>query len=174
MGLCNDPICRKCGTEEETSVHILCECEMLASLMHAYLGSFFLDLEDIRVLGIGATWNFAKVTGVLLPSTEYGAQRACQLRPRCIRPERARTQYYSILFYDHISPGQELQTHIQTDGNDIRPHTAQTHNERTSTESKLVTAKSTAHEPPEDGRKYGPKTCRGNLTKMFLKRSYVF
>jgi hypothetical protein len=30
MGLCNDPMCRKCGTEEETSVHILCECEALA------------------------------------------------------------------------------------------------------------------------------------------------
>jgi len=25
---------------------------------------------------------------------------------------------------DQIWPGQELQTHIQTDGNDIRPHTA--------------------------------------------------
>jgi len=65
MGLCNDPICRKCGTEEETSVHILCECEVLASLRHAYLGSFFLDLEDIRVLGMGAIWNFAKGTGLL-------------------------------------------------------------------------------------------------------------
>ena len=31
MGLSNDPACRKCGTEVETSVHILCE----------YLGSFF-------------------------------------------------------------------------------------------------------------------------------------
>ena len=28
-GLCNNPICRKCGTEEETSGHILCECEAL-------------------------------------------------------------------------------------------------------------------------------------------------
>ena len=33
----------------------------------------------------------------------------------------------------------------------------QTHNERTSTEFNLVTAQSTAHEPPENGRKYGPK-----------------
>jgi len=65
MGLCNDPICRKCGTEEETSVHILCECEALASLRHAYLGSFFLDPEGIRVLGMGAIWNFAKGTGIL-------------------------------------------------------------------------------------------------------------
>jgi len=65
MGLCNDPMCRKCGTEEETSVHILCECEALATLRHAYLGSFFLDLEDIRELGVGAIWNFAKRTGLL-------------------------------------------------------------------------------------------------------------
>jgi hypothetical protein len=67
MGLCNDPRCRKCGTEEETSVHILCECEALASLRHAYLGSFFLDPEDIRDLGMGggAILNFAKGTGLL-------------------------------------------------------------------------------------------------------------
>ena len=65
MGLSNNPTCRKCGTEEETSVHILCECEALASLRHTYLGSFFLDLEDIRVLGVGAIWNFGKGTGLL-------------------------------------------------------------------------------------------------------------
>ena len=38
MGVCNDPMCRKRGTEEEASDHILCECEALASLRHAYLG----------------------------------------------------------------------------------------------------------------------------------------
>jgi hypothetical protein len=57
----------------------------------------------------------------------------------------------------HLSPGQQLDTHIQTDGNDIRPHTVQEHNERTSAEFNLITAQSTAHEPPEDGRNYGPK-----------------
>ena len=65
MGLNDNPICRKYGTEEETSVHILCECEALASLRHAHLGSFFLDPEDIRVLGMGAIWNFAEGTGLL-------------------------------------------------------------------------------------------------------------
>jgi hypothetical protein len=70
-------------------------------------------------------------------------------------------------FYDQISPGQELQTHIQTDGNDIRTHIAQTHNERTSTESNLVTAQSTAHEPPEDGHTYGPKHVGATLLKCF-------
>jgi hypothetical protein len=77
MGLYNDPICSKCGTEEETSVHILRECEVLASLRLAYLGSFFLDLEDIRLLGMGVIRNFAKGTELLQPSTVYGAQRAC-------------------------------------------------------------------------------------------------
>ena len=64
MGLSNNPTCRKCGTEEETSVYILYECEDLASLRHTYLGSFFLD-PDMRVLAMGAIWNFAKGTGLL-------------------------------------------------------------------------------------------------------------
>jgi len=37
----------------------------LASLRHTYLGSFFLDPEDVRKLSIGAIWNFAKGTGIL-------------------------------------------------------------------------------------------------------------
>jgi hypothetical protein len=65
MGFRIDPVCRKCGTEEETSVHIFCECEALASLRHQYLGSFFFDPEDIRVLGVGGIWNFIKGTGLL-------------------------------------------------------------------------------------------------------------
>ena len=65
MGLSNNPMCGRCDTEEETSVHILCECVALASLRRTHLGSFFLDPEDIRVLGMGAIWNFAKGTGLL-------------------------------------------------------------------------------------------------------------
>jgi hypothetical protein len=64
MGLSNNPICWKCGIEEETSVHVLCACEAVASLRHSYLGSF-LDPEDIRKLNIGAIWKFAKGTGLL-------------------------------------------------------------------------------------------------------------
>jgi len=69
--------------------------------------------------------------------------------------------------YGQISAGQQLQTHIQTDGNDIRSHTVQTHNESTSTKFNLVTAKSTAHEPPEDSRKYGPKHVGATSLKCF-------
>jgi len=43
--------------------HILCECEALASLRHAYLGFFFLESEDInKSISLGAIWNFSKAT----------------------------------------------------------------------------------------------------------------
>jgi hypothetical protein len=34
MGLLDSPLCRKCGAGEETSAHVLCECEALATLRH--------------------------------------------------------------------------------------------------------------------------------------------
>jgi hypothetical protein len=63
-GLSDSPLCRRYGTEDETSAHIRCECEALASLRHAYLGSFFLEPEDINSISLGAIWNFSKVTGL--------------------------------------------------------------------------------------------------------------
>jgi len=65
MRLSNNLTCRKYGTEKETTVHNLCECEDLASLRHTNLGSFFLDPEDVRKLSMGAIWNFGKGTGLL-------------------------------------------------------------------------------------------------------------
>jgi hypothetical protein len=35
MGLRDSPLSRKCGEEDETSAHILCQCEALASITHA-------------------------------------------------------------------------------------------------------------------------------------------
>ena len=63
LGLLDSPLCRKCGLREETSAHILCECEALASLRHMYLGCS-LEPEDIRSLGLGAIWNFSKAMGL--------------------------------------------------------------------------------------------------------------
>jgi len=40
--------------KEEISAYILCECEALASLRHAYLGSFFLEPEDMMSISLGA------------------------------------------------------------------------------------------------------------------------
>ena len=52
MGLSDSLLCRRCGAEDETSANILCECEALASLRHAYLGSF-LEQEDIKSMSGG-------------------------------------------------------------------------------------------------------------------------
>ena len=53
QGFLDSQLCRRCGVKEETSAHILFECESLASLRHAYLGSFFLELEDIKSISLG-------------------------------------------------------------------------------------------------------------------------
>jgi len=53
MGLSSNSTCKKSGTEEETSVYVPSECEDLTSLRHAYLGSFFMDPEDVTNLSIG-------------------------------------------------------------------------------------------------------------------------
>jgi len=63
MGLSDSPLCRRCGADE-TSPHILCECEALASLRHVHLGSFFSEPEDIKSISLGAIWNFTEATGL--------------------------------------------------------------------------------------------------------------
>ena len=64
LGLQGSPLSRRCGVTEETSVHILCECEALASLRHAYLGSFFLEPKDIQSISLGAIWSFSNASGL--------------------------------------------------------------------------------------------------------------
>ena len=64
LGLSDSQLCRRCKAGDETSAHILCECEALASLRHAYLGSFFLEPEDIKSICLWTVWNFSKATGL--------------------------------------------------------------------------------------------------------------
>jgi len=64
LGLSDSPLCRWCAAEEETSAHILCECEPLASHSSGSLGSFFLEPEDVKFRSLGANWNFSKATGI--------------------------------------------------------------------------------------------------------------
>jgi len=74
-GLTDSPLCRTCGVEEETSDHILCKCEVLASFRHVHLGSFFLELDDIQSISLGVIWNFSKA--MRLPLIGIGSHRAC-------------------------------------------------------------------------------------------------
>ena len=92
MRLNSGPLCRRCGAEYETSAHILCECEALASLRHVYMGSFFLDLEHIKSLTMGAIWNFSEGTGFPCTGVSVWGTNGPFLRPRCIGTVRDRTQ----------------------------------------------------------------------------------
>jgi hypothetical protein len=65
LGLIDSSLSRGYEVKEETSAHILCECEALASLRHTHLGSFFLEPEDIKSIRLGAVWSFGRATGLL-------------------------------------------------------------------------------------------------------------
>jgi hypothetical protein len=61
LGLLDSLLCSKGGVGEETSAHIVCECE---ARMCTWVGYFFLEPEDIRSLGLGAIWNYSKFSGL--------------------------------------------------------------------------------------------------------------
>ena len=86
MGLSCSPLCKNCGAEEETSTRVLCECEALASLRHVYLGSFFIDPEDVNSLSLGAIRSFSKgldirIRGKKGPSKVQGTSGTKGLEP---------------------------------------------------------------------------------------------
>jgi len=70
--------------------------------------------------------------------------------------------HVSVHIYDHLQ-GDREQYFVQ-----LLSWIPLMYNERTSMESSLVTAQSTAHKPPEDGRTYGPKHVAATSLKCFL------
>jgi hypothetical protein len=54
------PWCRSCRPEGGTTVHVLWECEALATLSQTYLGYSLLDPEDVLYLNPGATGALLK------------------------------------------------------------------------------------------------------------------
>jgi hypothetical protein len=92
-GLIDSPLCRRYSAEEGSSAHVLCECEALASLRHAYLGSCFSDPEEIGSLSLVTMWNFSKGTGltwldIRLWSTKGLSKGLGALGPKVLEPKR--------------------------------------------------------------------------------------
>jgi len=54
---------RRCGAEEETSAHVLCECEALETLRYTYFGYFILDPEDLGSLSLRQSGTLSKEQG---------------------------------------------------------------------------------------------------------------
>ena len=102
--LSNNPICTKCGTEEETSAHIPCEYEALATLrhsLHIWVPSFWTRrTSGYWVWGPSGTLLKKQGSYYLVQNTGH---KGPVLRPRCIGLGRARNQHYSILFYSILT-----------------------------------------------------------------------
>jgi len=97
MGLIDIPLCSRCGAEEETKVHILCDCDALATHRHTYLGSFLLDPEDVRSLSLGTVWNFL---GIGLPWHGHQFNWHKRLvKNVCVHQDRKGLNPFIILFY---------------------------------------------------------------------------
>ena len=80
--LSDSPLYRRRGAEEETSAHILCRCEAWVSLRHVYLGSFFLEPEDIKGRFTHSTPFPCRAHAIPLPCrvlihTYYGVPLPC-------------------------------------------------------------------------------------------------
>jgi hypothetical protein len=103
VGLIDSPLCRRCGAEEETSAHVMCECGALDSLRLTYLGSFCLDPEDVRSLSVGLVYIVSQGTGLpWLGTSDYGDQRACQ-KGLCASGLKGLIPIYcSILFCSNV------------------------------------------------------------------------
>ena len=111
-GWYNSPLCRMCGAQQETSAHIFCDCDVLVTLRHTYLGSFFLDPEDVRNLSLGAKWNFIKGTGFLWLGHQLKGYKGHIKKAYVHRDWKGSNpfiiSFYSILFYSTLL-GQRLE-----------------------------------------------------------------
>jgi len=111
MGLNDNPTCRKCGTEEETSAHILCECEALASLRHAHYVPFFWTRRILGCWGWGPSGTLLKEKGTY-SLVQYWGHRGPALRPRCIAPGGARTPFIFLFYSNSLYPSSCINYHV--------------------------------------------------------------
>jgi len=64
IGKVSEPDCRKCGMEEETAHHIVCECPAIKSIMVRLYGKPLLP-EEVMEEPLWKIARFASETGLL-------------------------------------------------------------------------------------------------------------
>ena len=65
LGLSNEPTCRLCLEEDETSEHILYQCEAIARLRMRFLGGSFFCPQEFQQVQIGDILRFIKNLDIL-------------------------------------------------------------------------------------------------------------
>lgn len=64
MGLSENPYCRFCADDEETPLHILCECDALVNTRSRVLGGPKLTTQDAQALSPLSTVSFFRTVGL--------------------------------------------------------------------------------------------------------------
>ncbi|KAJ8951734.1 hypothetical protein NQ318_012585 [Aromia moschata] len=65
IGVKNDLDCRRCGEEEETFLHILCECPALAAIRHSNFGAITIEPKEVTDAPLETVLKFLKETGLI-------------------------------------------------------------------------------------------------------------
>ncbi|KAJ8950653.1 hypothetical protein NQ318_010854 [Aromia moschata] len=60
-----NPDCRRCGEEEETSFHILCECPALSAIRHSNFGAITTEPKEVTDAPLETVLKFLKETGLM-------------------------------------------------------------------------------------------------------------
>jgi hypothetical protein len=65
LGLINDPICERCLEEEESTTHILCDCEAVAHITFLHLCQSFMERSDYYDAPIDKVLHFIRGVGLI-------------------------------------------------------------------------------------------------------------
>jgi hypothetical protein len=82
------------------NLYSVCECGALDILWHRHLGSFFLDLEDVRNLSLGTICNFiASARGAHDSDFSSRGTRGLQFQPKNIGTDETSNPQFNSFFY---------------------------------------------------------------------------
>jgi hypothetical protein len=65
LGLIDDPTCERCLEEDESTMHVLCDCEAIAHLWFCHLGQFFMEPGVYYDAPISRVLQFMPSAGLL-------------------------------------------------------------------------------------------------------------
>jgi hypothetical protein len=61
----DDPICERCLEEDESVIHVLCDCEAIAHLRFRHLGQSFMEPADYYDAPISKVLHFIRSVGLI-------------------------------------------------------------------------------------------------------------
>jgi hypothetical protein len=65
LGLTAYPMCERCLEDDESSIHILCDCEAVASTRFRHLRQYFMEPSDYYDAPIDKVLHFIRSVGLI-------------------------------------------------------------------------------------------------------------